>query len=85
MIKKFRPEDATPIKTPMASNGHLDLDEGGKIVDQKLFHSMIDNLLYTTTSKPNVMFSVCMCAGFQASPIEVHLKAAKRILRYLII
>jgi hypothetical protein len=29
------------------------------------------------------MFSVCMCAQFQASPREVHLKAAKRILRYL--
>jgi hypothetical protein len=29
------------------------------------------------------MFSVCMCARFQASPREVQLKAAKRILRYL--
>jgi hypothetical protein len=29
------------------------------------------------------MFSVCLCARFQASPREVHLKAAKRILRYL--
>jgi hypothetical protein len=29
------------------------------------------------------MFSVCMCARFQASPSEVHLKAAKIILRYL--
>jgi hypothetical protein len=29
------------------------------------------------------MFSVCICARFQASPREVHLKAVKRILRYL--
>jgi hypothetical protein len=29
------------------------------------------------------MFSVCMCARFQASPREAHLKATKRILRYL--
>ena len=29
------------------------------------------------------MFSVCMCARFQASPRESHLKATKRILRYL--
>ena len=28
-------EDAKPIKTPMATNGHLDLDEGGNPVDQK--------------------------------------------------
>ena len=29
------------------------------------------------------MFSICMCARFQASPRESHLKAAKRILRYM--
>ena len=29
------------------------------------------------------MFSVCMCARFQASPRESHLKDTKRILRYL--
>jgi hypothetical protein len=32
---------------------------------------------------PDVMFSVCICARFQASPREAHLKAAKQILRYL--
>ena len=29
------------------------------------------------------MFSVCMCARFQANPKEAHLIAVKRILRYL--
>jgi hypothetical protein len=32
---------------------------------------------------PDVMFSVCMCVRFQASPRESHLKVTKRILRYL--
>jgi hypothetical protein len=27
MLKKFSLENAKPIKTPMATNGHLDLDE----------------------------------------------------------
>jgi hypothetical protein len=35
ILKKFGMEDAKPIKTPMATNGHLDLDEGGNPVDQK--------------------------------------------------
>jgi hypothetical protein len=83
MLKKIGLENAKSIKTPMATNGHLDLDVGGTIVDQKLFHSIIGSLLYITASRPYVMFSVCMCARFQASPREVHLKAAKRILRYL--
>jgi hypothetical protein len=83
MPKKFGLENAKSIKTPMATNNHFDLDEGGTIVDQKLFYSIIGSLLYITVSRLNVMFSVCMYARFQASPREVHLKAAKRILRYL--
>jgi hypothetical protein len=35
MLKKFGLENAKPIKTPMATIGHLDLDEGGTVVDQK--------------------------------------------------
>jgi hypothetical protein len=44
---------------------------------------MIRSLLYVTASRLDVVFSVCMCARFQASPRESHLKATKRILRYL--
>jgi hypothetical protein len=47
------------------------------MVDQKLYRSIIGSLLYITTSRPDVMFSVCMCAQFQASPREIHLKVAK--------
>ena len=35
MLKKFNMEDAKPIKTPMPTQGHLDLNEDGKAVDQK--------------------------------------------------
>ena len=75
ILKKFGMEDAKPIKTPMATNGHLDLDEGGNTVDQKLYRSMIGSLLYLTASMPDIMFSVCMCARFQAAPREYHLTA----------
>jgi hypothetical protein len=77
-------KDAKPIKTPMGTNGHLDLDTGGKSVDQKVYRSMIGSLLYLCASRPDIMLSVCMCARFQAEPKEVHLRAVKRILRYLV-
>jgi hypothetical protein len=83
ILKKFKMDDCKPIKTPMPTNGHLDLDEGGKPVDQNLYHSMIGSLLYLTASMPDIMLSVCMCARFQANPKESHLSALKRILRYL--
>jgi hypothetical protein len=37
MIKKFDMDKAKPIKTPMPTNGHLDLNEEGKSVDQKVY------------------------------------------------
>ena len=83
ILKKIGMEDAKPIKTPMATNGHLDLDEGGNPVDQKLYRSMIGSLLYLTASRPDIIFSVCICARFQAAPRECHLTAIKHILRYL--
>jgi predicted aconitase with swiveling domain len=83
LLKRFNMDECKPIKTPVPSNGHLDLDEGGKSVDQTLYRSMIGSLLYLTTSRPNIMFSVYMCARFQASTKEAHLVVIKRILRYL--
>jgi hypothetical protein len=83
MLKKFGMIDSKAISTPMGTNGNLDSDASGNMVDQKLYHSIIGSLLYVTASRPDVMFNVCMCARFQVSPRESHLKATKRILRYL--
>jgi hypothetical protein len=83
MIKKFGLQDAKPMSTPMGTNDQLGVDASGNMVDQKQYRSMIGSLLYVTASRPDVMFSVCKCARYQASPRESHLKATKRILRYL--
>ena len=83
MLKKFSMSDSKAISTPIRTNGNLDSDASGNMVNKKLYQSMIGSLLYVTASRPDVMFSVCMCARFQAAPRESHLKATKRILRYL--
>jgi hypothetical protein len=64
MLKKFGMNEAKPISTPMVTNGNLDSDASGNMVDQKLYRPMIRNLLYVTASRLDVMFSVCMCARF---------------------
>ena len=83
MLKKFGMNEAKPISTPMETNENLNSDACGNMVDQKLYRSMIRSLLYVIASRPDAMFSVCMCARFQASTRENHLMAIKRILRYL--
>jgi hypothetical protein len=77
-------KNAKSFKTPMGTNGHLNIDTGGKSVDQKVYRSMIGSLLYLCASQLDIMLSVCMYARFQANPKEVHLRAMKRIMRYLV-
>jgi hypothetical protein len=84
LLKRFGMMDAKPAKTPMGTDGHVDLNKGGKSVDQKAYRSMIGSLLYLCASRPDIMLSVCMCARYQSDPKECHLVAVKRILRYLV-
>ena len=60
MLKKFGMDDAKAISTPMGTNGNLDSDASGNMMDQKMYRSMIESLLYVTALRPDVMFSVCM-------------------------
>ena len=77
-------EGAKPMKTPMHASNPLSKDESGKQVDQTIYRGMMDSLLYLIASKPYIMYSICLCVGFQSDPPEVHLKAIKRILHYLL-
>jgi hypothetical protein len=61
LLKTFNMEKCKPINTPMPTNGHLDLDEGGNPVDQTLYRSMIGSLLYLTHLGPiSYLVSICV-------------------------
>ncbi|KAJ9542664.1 hypothetical protein OSB04_029170 [Centaurea solstitialis] len=83
MLNKFDLTSCTPMKTPMAPPLSLDKDSKGKPVDVTLYRGMIGSLLYLTASHPDIMYSTCLCARYQAEPKESHLTAVKRIFRYL--
>jgi hypothetical protein len=85
ILKKFGMDKAKPIKTPMGTNGHLDLDLGSTSIDQKVYRTMIGSLLYLCAFRPDIILSVCVYAKFQAAPKDCHLRAVKRIMRYLVL
>ncbi|XP_070015179.1 secreted RxLR effector protein 161-like [Nicotiana sylvestris] len=61
-------EASKVIDTPIATTTRLDMDETGSPVNQTIL---------------DIVFSVRLSARFQSNPKESHLKAVKRILRYL--
>ena len=67
----------------MSSSIKLDMDEKGKPIDKTKYRGMIGYLLYLTASRPDIMYSVCLCARFPTCPKESHLNAVKIIFRYL--
>ncbi|GJW27638.1 hypothetical protein Tco_0044513 [Tanacetum coccineum] len=83
MIKKFRLEDSKPMKTPMSTKTKLMKDEESESVDNTKYRGMIGSLLYLMASRPDIMFSVCLCARFQEDPKTSHLDAVKRIFQYI--
>jgi hypothetical protein len=83
IVRKFKMEDFKAMATPMSTTTALDADEEGEHVDQKEYRSMIGSLFYLTATMPNIQFSVCLCARFQASPRTSHRQAVKHIFRYL--
>jgi len=76
-------ENCKEISTSMTTNCYLDSDEKEISVDQTRYRGLIGSLLYLTASRPNIMFSVCLCARFQSNPKESHFTTAKRILKYV--
>ncbi|GKD19896.1 retrovirus-related pol polyprotein from transposon TNT 1-94 [Tanacetum coccineum] len=83
MLKKFGLEDSKPMKTSMSSDTKLTKDEECESVDSTKYRGMIGSLLYLTASRPDIMFSVYLCARFQEAPKTSHLEAVKRIFQYI--
>ncbi|XP_070014743.1 secreted RxLR effector protein 161-like [Nicotiana sylvestris] len=76
--------EATKVIDPTIYTAtNLDMDESGSSINQTMYRGIIGSLLYLTASRTDIVFSVGLCARFQSNPKESHLKAAKRILRYL--
>ena len=83
LMKKFGLESASSVRIPVSSNVKLTVDLLGKSVDSPFYRNIIDSLLYLTTSRHDISYSVGVCARYQANPKESHTIALKRIIRYV--
>jgi hypothetical protein len=68
MLKRFQMEDSKPMGTPMVTRCKLSNDYDSLDVDQSSYRSMIGNLLYITTSHPDIVHVFGMVGRYQSAP-----------------
>ncbi|GJT04601.1 retrovirus-related pol polyprotein from transposon TNT 1-94 [Tanacetum coccineum] len=55
-------EYCNPVDTPIVEKSKLDEDPQGKAVDPTHYRGMVGTLMYLTSSRPDLVYDVCMCA-----------------------
>ncbi|GJW39455.1 putative ribonuclease H-like domain-containing protein [Tanacetum coccineum] len=86
ILKKFGFTDVKTASTPMETQKPLLKDEDGEEVDVHLYRSMIGSLMYLTSSRPDIMFAVCLWQDTKSNPkvvtsscCETEFKILKRV------
>ncbi|GJX35526.1 retrovirus-related pol polyprotein from transposon TNT 1-94 [Tanacetum coccineum] len=72
---KQAPHACDFVDTPMVEKNKLDADLQGTPVDATQYRGMIGSLMYLTSSRPDLIYAVCLCSRYQAKPTERHLHA----------
>ncbi|CAI7799180.1 unnamed protein product [Closterium sp. NIES-53] len=87
MGEKYGLEEGRSVKTPLPSGFQLHLDEEeGEVLEYELqcrFESMVGSLMYASVNtRPGIAFSVSQLTRVVSRPLQEHLDAAERLVRY---
>jgi hypothetical protein len=83
MLKKFKMDGCKPISTPVECGLKLSKFDGAEKVDATNFKSLVGSLRYLTCTRPDILYATGIISRHMENPTITHLKAAKRILRYI--
>lgn len=83
VLKRFGMDKCNAVCNPMVPGSKIDMDDGGERVDETFYKQIIGSLMYITTTRPDLQFAVSLLSRFMSKPTQLHLMAAKRVLRYL--
>lgn len=83
ILDKFQMKDCNLMNTSSKFGLKLNKDDGGKKVNSTLYKQIVGNLMYLAATRPDIMHAVSVISRYMECPTEIHLLAAKRILRYL--
>ena len=82
-LKTFNMSECKGVSTPGDVN--VMLNDSSESANANLYRSIVGSLIYASTStRPDITHAVNVTSRFMHAPTETHMRAAKRILRYLI-
>ena len=82
VLNRFNMDRCNAVHNPIVP-GFKMMKDGGIKVDGTLYKQIVGSLMYLTATRPDMMYVVSLISRYMEQPIELHLKAAKRVLRYL--
>jgi transposase InsO family protein len=83
ILERFNIEKSNSVCSPIVTGTKLSKHDESDEVDPTQFKQMVGSLMYLTATRPDLMFAVNLIARFMEHPVETHLMAAKRIMRYI--
>eukprot|EP00253_Pinus_taeda_P028421 PITA_28421 len=83
VLSRFNMQECKAAITPTIMGLKLSREDSSKDFDLSLYKSIVDNLMYLTTTRPDIMYAVSLISRFMERPKEAHWQASKRILRYV--
>ena len=83
VLKQFGMDKSNFVHNPIVPSFKLMKDEGGVKVDNTYYKQIVGSLMYLIATRPDMMFVVSLISRYMENPTELHLLAAKRVLRYL--
>lgn len=81
ILTRFGMDNRNLVKNPIVPGTKLVKDENGRKVDATIFNRVVGSLMYLNATRPDLMYGVSLISRFMSCPIELHLSAAKCILR----
>ena len=83
VLKRFGILESHEVNSLIVPGSKLSKDVDGVAIDESYYKQIVGSLMYLTATRPDIMYSVSLISRYMAKPTELHLQAAKRILRYL--
>ncbi|CAM8954568.1 unnamed protein product [Rhodiola kirilowii] len=75
--------ECKPAKTALPIKHQLSLSTASPLEDPMPYRKLVGKLIYLTITRPDLSHSVHILSQFMSALTEDHLKAAKRLLRYV--